>query len=180
MTWALGPWLMVFGRQTPLILPAIVLRYVPIVANARIPGRAMVVVYLAVAMLGGDGRCLADVAATTGSNGWPGVSFSCSRSSVVPRGLRFYVPDMPSQYAALRAAHIGAVCELPLGIRDGFGETGNSTRRCCCIRRSTNGRSSADSSRACPPRDSGLRGDAGHWFAAAGCRPEARCRSSLS
>ena len=38
MLWALGPWLIAFGRQTPLLLPAILLRYVPVVANARIPG----------------------------------------------------------------------------------------------------------------------------------------------
>src|SRR4051812_25571092 len=53
--WALGPWLTVIGRQTPLIMPALFLRFVPIVANARIPGRAMVVVYLAIAMLAAIG-----------------------------------------------------------------------------------------------------------------------------
>ena len=55
MTWALGPWLIAFGRQTPFMLPALAVRYLPIVANARIPGRAMLVVYLAVAMLAAIG-----------------------------------------------------------------------------------------------------------------------------
>jgi hypothetical protein len=36
------------------------------------------------------------------------------------------VPDLPSSYLALHeAARPGAVCELPLGLRDGFGETGS-------------------------------------------------------
>ena len=38
-----------------LILPALFVRFVPIVANARIPGRAIVVVYLVVAMLAAMG-----------------------------------------------------------------------------------------------------------------------------
>ena len=54
-TWALGPWLMLFGRQTPLMLPALFVRFLPVVANARIPGRAMVVVHLGVAMLAAIG-----------------------------------------------------------------------------------------------------------------------------
>ena len=42
-----------------------------------------------------------------------------------PASPPFYLPDMPSQYEALRThSRAGAVCELPLGIRDGFGEIG--------------------------------------------------------
>ena len=39
------------GFDTGLKLPAILLRYVPFVANARIPGRAMVAVFMALAVL---------------------------------------------------------------------------------------------------------------------------------
>jgi hypothetical protein len=46
-TWALGPHLLVLGRNTGMILPQTLLRYIPIASNARMPGRAMVVVYLA-------------------------------------------------------------------------------------------------------------------------------------
>jgi len=49
--WALGPHLTVFGVNTGMPLPQALLRYVPIVANARIPGRAMVMVYLALSVL---------------------------------------------------------------------------------------------------------------------------------
>jgi hypothetical protein len=124
MTWALGPWLIAFGRQTPLMLPAIVVRYVPIVANARIPGRAMVVVYLVVAMLAAMGVAWLSSRQRTGRMaGWCLVLMLALECAPAPPPM--YVPDMPSQYAALRnLARAGAVCELPLGIRDGFGETG--------------------------------------------------------
>ncbi len=125
MTWALGPWLMVFGRQTPLIMPAILLRYVPIVANARIPGRAMVVVYLVLATLAAIGleRLLtrgrtARIVATC--------LFVILLIECVPARPPLYVPDMPTLYFSLRnATKPGAVCELPLGLRDGFGERGS-------------------------------------------------------
>jgi hypothetical protein len=41
----------------------------------------------------------------------------------VPAPPPVFHPHVPSTYAALHGAP-GAVCELPLGIRDGFGETG--------------------------------------------------------
>jgi hypothetical protein len=124
MLWALGPWLIAFGRQTPLMLPAIVLRYVPIVANVRIPGRAMVVVYLALSMLAAMGAAwLTSRQRTARMAGWGLVLLLALECAPAPPPM--YVPDLPSQYATLRdRARAGAVCELPLGIRDGFGETG--------------------------------------------------------
>lgn len=124
MTWALGPWLIAFGRQTPLILPALVVRYVPIVANARIPGRAMVVVYLVVALLAAIGVAWLGSRERTGRlAAWGLVLLLAIECAPAPPPT--YLPDMPSRYAALRDhARAGAVCELPLGIRDGFGETG--------------------------------------------------------
>jgi len=125
MTWALGPWLTVFGRQTPLMLPAILLRYVPIVANARIPGRAMVVVYLVLAMLAAIG-----LARLLERGRRARISASCLGAMLVieclPARPPLYVPDVPSPYSSLgRAQKAGAVCELPLGLRDGFGERGS-------------------------------------------------------
>jgi hypothetical protein len=125
MTWALGPWLTMFGRQTPLILPGILLRYVPIVANARVPGRAIVVVYVALATLAAIGlqqlvkRGRAGRIATS-------VLFVILVIECLPARPPLYVPDMPSNFFALRdAPKRGAVCELPLGLRDGFGESGS-------------------------------------------------------
>lgn len=125
MTWALGPWLTWFGQQTPLILPGILLRYVPIIANARIPGRAMVMVYL--------------VLATRAAIGLERLvkrgrveRLAASYLSVIlvieclPARPALYVADMPSKYFALRdSPKTGAVCELPLGLRDGFGDSGS-------------------------------------------------------
>ena len=52
LVWAFGPHLNVFGRATGMILPETVLHWIPVVSNARMPGRAIVVVDLAVAVLG--------------------------------------------------------------------------------------------------------------------------------
>ena len=45
--WALGPFLTVAGFDVGLPLPQALARFVPLVDNARMPGRAMVCVYLA-------------------------------------------------------------------------------------------------------------------------------------
>lgn len=125
MTWALGPWLMVFGRQTPMIMPAILLRYLPIVANARIPGRAMVVVYLVLATLAAIGL---DGLLRRGRTAQIVATCLCVILVIecLPARPPLYIPDMPSQYRSLRhAPKPGAVCELPMGLRDGFGESGS-------------------------------------------------------
>jgi hypothetical protein len=125
MAWSLGPWLTMFGHRTPLILPAILVRFVPIVSNARIPGRAMVVVYLAIAMLVSLGlaRLSAGSKSTRPAVWWLALLLGIE---CLPARPPFGTPDLPSQYAALKTRdRAGAVCELPLGLRDGFGETGS-------------------------------------------------------
>jgi hypothetical protein len=123
--WALGPWLTAFGRQTPLILPAILVRFVPIVANARMPGRAIVVVYLIVAVLAAIGldRLL------SGNRRTRAVAWCLALMLVIeciPSRPPLYVAPIPQEYSALRGERLsGAVCELPMGLRDGFGETGS-------------------------------------------------------
>ena len=49
--WALGPFLTIGGFDTGLPLPQALARFVPLVENARMPGRAMVCVYLALGVL---------------------------------------------------------------------------------------------------------------------------------
>ena len=51
LLWALGPFLNIGGVNTGLVLPQTLIRFVPLAANARIPGRAMILVYLVLAML---------------------------------------------------------------------------------------------------------------------------------
>lgn len=53
--WALGSHVLAFGRNTAMMMPGLLWRFVPIASNARMPGRSMVVVYLAVAILGSIG-----------------------------------------------------------------------------------------------------------------------------
>jgi hypothetical protein len=122
LVWALGPWLTVLGRQSPLVLPETLLRYVPVVANARMPGRAMVVVYLAVAQLAAFG--IASLLVRGNRTRLAASSLALLvLVDCVPAPPPIFHPHVPSTYAALHGAP-GAVCELPLGIRDGFGETG--------------------------------------------------------
>jgi hypothetical protein len=118
LVWALGSHVHAAGHNTGLLAPEVILRYVPIAANARMPGRAMVVVYLALAMLAAMsisqfGRrpalvcsvCAALVLADFWIAPFPTVSIEC-----------------PAIYQVLRdRPESGAVAELPLGLGDGFG-----------------------------------------------------------
>ncbi len=51
VVWALGPFLTACGYDLGLPLPEALARFVPLVSNARMPGRAMVGVYLALGVL---------------------------------------------------------------------------------------------------------------------------------
>jgi hypothetical protein len=55
LIWALGPYVVAFGRTLPLPLPGILVRYVPLIANARVPSRAIAVVYAASAVFAAAG-----------------------------------------------------------------------------------------------------------------------------
>jgi hypothetical protein len=120
--WALGPYLLVAGHRTPLMLPALVFQHIPVLDNARMPGRAIVVVYLALSVL---------MAATLAA-----VSVKSTRRSVfvtltviamaelLPFPVPAWAPDVPRPVVVLSHAPGGAVVDLPLGLRDGFGEIG--------------------------------------------------------
>ena len=128
LVWALGPYLRVFNYNTGLMLPQTLLRYVPIAANARIPGRAFVVVQLMTAILGA--LALASLRRT-------------SRVStlfvllVIAGVLIDYWPaprhtttiEVPDVYETLRRLPAGMVLNVPLGIRDGFGARGSPDDR---------------------------------------------------
>jgi hypothetical protein len=126
LLWSLGPYLCVMGANTGAVLPAILLRYVPVVNNARMPGRAVVIVYLAVAMLAA--RAIAT---------WPGrrqkrVAWLCAAAvaaDYLAAPLPIYGVTPSSVDSYLAAAPAGAVCELPVGVRDGFGEIGRFDHR---------------------------------------------------
>lgn len=126
--WALGPHLTLFGWNTGFILPNALLRYVPVMSNARIPGRAMVVVILAVAALAALG------VAQLRRRGLSRVT--CAALAVLvllelwPGGFPLTELDRSPLYEAVRIHPAsGSVLELPMGIRDGFGETGKLDHR---------------------------------------------------
>lgn len=125
--WALGPFLTAGGVNTGLILPDAVLRYLPILSNARMPGRAIVVVGLAAAM-----ACAAVAARTRIGRGklvWLAAVVVVLDSFTAPFPL-YAVPRAGVVEATLRdASGPGAVLELPVGIADGFGVTGRLDAR---------------------------------------------------
>ncbi len=116
---ALGPFLRVGGIDTALPLPDAVLRYLPVFSNARIPGRAVVMVQLAIAVL---------------------FAYALARTSrpiiavllvlVIAESFPAHLPVamLPARDAVdevLKTSSIeGSVAELPLGLRDGFMDEG--------------------------------------------------------
>ena len=115
--WALGPFMTVAGFDTGLKLPVILLRFVPFVANARMPGRAMVMVYIALAVL------IAEHVAASRRLRSPALQWLLVAVVVFDfwdAPLPMTSLDRPAVYAALAQAEPGAVCEVPMGIGDGL------------------------------------------------------------
>jgi hypothetical protein len=120
LVWSFGTHVFVLGRNTGMIAPAAVLQFVPIASNVRMPGRAMVMVYLAIAMLAATGLA-AFRAAHPGRAAMPllilllVVDFLAAPVPVAP-------VECPPIYQTLRdRPERGAVAELPLGFGDGLG-----------------------------------------------------------
>jgi hypothetical protein len=121
---AAGPFLRVAGVDTGLPLPWALLRYVPILSNARIPGRAIVVVALAVAML--------FAFALTTLRPWARVAVLAALTfEVAVRPVPLYeLPRIDAIDRLLRDdPRAGVVAELPGGLRDGLGEIGRFDHR---------------------------------------------------
>jgi hypothetical protein len=121
LVWALGPYLRVFGYNTAFMLPQTLLRFVPVLANARIPGRAFVVVALMLALVGA--LALVSFESSTRQR------LSTMAVALVifdfwPAPHAWMPIDRPHLYDTLRELPTGNVLEIPMGIRDGFGEHG--------------------------------------------------------
>ena len=121
--WALGPYLMVLGHNTGLLLPQALAHVIPLVNNARIPARALVVCALAMAIV---------IAAALSSSSprqiprwmlWTLLVFAIGESIGAPLPLAAIPPaGVYADVAASRES--GAVLTVPFGVRDGFGEKG--------------------------------------------------------
>ncbi len=116
--WALGPNLTIGGADVALPLPQTLARFIPIVANARIPGRAMVMVYLAFAVLA--------AMRVSGARGlWArpalqwiliaGVLLDYMAAPIALTGV-----SRPAPYTQLAAAPAGGVCHVPFVMGDGL------------------------------------------------------------
>ncbi len=119
--WALGPHLMAFGQNTAMILPEAFVRFVPILANARMPSRTLVVVDLALALLSAIA-----VAAWRRRARQPTFVLASVLLLVVadylPAPFPLLALDRPAIYDTLRERpEPGALCELPIGVGDGIG-----------------------------------------------------------
>jgi hypothetical protein len=127
--WSLGPYLRVLGYNTGVMLPQTALRFFPIIANARIPGRAFIIVQLMTAMIGA--AALASLISEHRRN--------ATTLAIVAIGLVIidYWPvprpwekvNAPAFYATLATRPDGVVLEVPLGLRDGFGSRGDVDHR---------------------------------------------------
>jgi hypothetical protein len=117
LVWALGPFLTIAGVNTGLLLPQQFVRYVPILANARIPGRGLIVVSLAMAVL------VACWAASRRSRLVYLLAIVVAAEQVAAP-LPLVATDVPAVYSVLATRPAGNVLELPFGFHDGFGMRG--------------------------------------------------------
>ena len=121
---AAGPFLRFAGVDSGFPMPWALLRYVPVLSNARVPGRAIVVVALAVSMLLAFGL--------TRLRRWPRIAALAALAvemSAAPVPL-YVLPRLDAVDRALRDdGQTGVVAELPSGIRDGFAELGRFDHR---------------------------------------------------
>lgn len=118
---ALGPFLRVAGSDTGLTLPQAFLRYVPLASNARMPGRAVVVVQLSLAVLVAFAWSRRRPAPAVGA-----VVAAVLILEALPGRVPLTVLPQPDTVdrALAAATDGGGVIELPTGLRDGFGERG--------------------------------------------------------
>jgi hypothetical protein len=120
--WALGPWLRVAGMNAGLMLPANLFGLIPIVSNARMPGRALAVTLLAASLLAA--RLLADLSPRRRLWAALGLSALVTLDSVAAPFPLIAMDPPPHLYSTIATGEPGAVLELPMGMRDGFEQIG--------------------------------------------------------
>lgn len=120
--WALGPHLQVFGINTALPLPQLLLRYVPIVSNARIPSHAVILVYLAAAVILAIAIATARIRKSTP---WIVGIAGLTLLDFFPAPIPTVSIDRPPVYETLASLPDAGLLEVPFGIRDAFGEYGS-------------------------------------------------------
>ena len=124
--WALGPFLTVAGFDTALPLPQALARFVPLVDNARMPGRAIVCVYLALGVL-----MALRMAASAGRPAIRWALLALLAIDYLHAPIPLTALDRPAVYEQLATIpDTGAVIEVPFGIGDGLSRgRGSQDRR---------------------------------------------------
>jgi hypothetical protein len=121
--WVLGPYLFFLGLNTGLLLPQALTRFVPVLNNARIPGRALVIVDLCVLIafasllaqfISPRSRALAAVL----------VCAAVMERLATPLPIT-PLPDIGVYGDIADDGGSDAVLTVPFGIRDGFGGRGS-------------------------------------------------------
>lgn len=124
LLWSCGAYLIVAGFDTGLPMPQALARFVPVVSNARMPGRAFVMVQLAAAVL-----CATAVARLRWKNAAvAGLTAVAVLDGAVAIPL-FMLPPADAIDRRVRDGPAHSVVELPVGVRDGFGEAGRFDHR---------------------------------------------------
>jgi hypothetical protein len=121
--WSLGPYLIVLGSNTGLLLPQALARLVPVLNNARIPGRAMTMVALAAAILAAMALIRPVAKPARRSWLWLLAALAVLENIAAPLPLAT-MPDAGVYRQIALDATARSVLTLPFGVRDGFGEQG--------------------------------------------------------
>ena len=124
---ALGPFLTFAGHDVGLPLPQALARFVPLVENARMPGRAMVCVYLALGVLmvlrlaGRQAGPTSDVGPSVRSAVVPWLLIALVALDYLNAPIPLTALDRPVIYERLASIDDNAgVIEVPFGIGDGL------------------------------------------------------------
>ncbi|MGE3276462.1 MAG: hypothetical protein AB7O67_15215 [Vicinamibacterales bacterium] len=120
--WALGPYLVVGGVTTGVLLPGALPHFLPLIDNARMPSRGLLVVALALGIMTGLAwEALWERRRTA----WTVPVLVVAGLSLLAAPLPLTVLPESSAYRALAAdPQEGAVLPVPFGFRDGFARTG--------------------------------------------------------
>jgi len=119
--WSLGPFLLVAGRATGILLPQFFVRFVPIVSNARIPGRGLVMVMLGAAVLS---------AMIAAERQWRTrtlialVTIALFDGLIAPFPLSAVPPPGLIEQHLVSDPRRGSIVTIPTGYQDGFAMVG--------------------------------------------------------
>jgi len=123
---ALGPFLQIAGVQTFVPTPWALLRYVPLIGEARMPPRFGVVVIMAVAMLFASGLTAVLRAYPARRRMLLAIVGTALAFELLPAPRTLYSAEIPPVYRTVAAdPRPVRVIDLPFGVRDGLSSLGD-------------------------------------------------------